>query len=83
MPQLDVRTLMGDSFEYCNLENKFEVKDIDKYKQWVYMGFDRICNKNMNRQLNSEWVVRHYLATKMILSATVMLSSLEYCIEKM
>ncbi|MDB8794287.1 hypothetical protein PN290_00245 [Romboutsia sp. 1001216sp1] len=82
MSQLDVRILMGDSFEYYNLENKFEDKEISKYKQWVYSRFNEVCNKNMNSELNSEWVVRHYLATKMILSATVMLSSLEYCIEK-
>lgn len=82
MSQLDVRILMEDSFEYYNLDNKFEDKEISKYKQWVYSRFNEICNKNMNSELNSEWVVRHYLATKMILSATVMLSSLEYCIEK-
>lgn len=82
MSQLDVRILIGDSFEYYNLENKFEDKEISKYKQWVYSRFNEVCNKNMNSELNSEWVVRHYLATKMILSATVMLSSLEYCIEK-
>lgn len=82
MSQLDVRILMGDRFVYYNLENEFEEYEIKRYEEWVYKGFHKICNKNMNSKLNSEWVVRHYLATKMILSATVMLSSLEYCIEK-
>ncbi|MFR9070804.1 MAG: hypothetical protein ACLVIU_10630 [Paraclostridium sp.] len=82
MTQLEVRRLIEDSFEYHNLENKFEEKEIKCYTDWVYKGFNNVCKKDMSIQLNSEWVVRHYLATKMILSATVMLSSLEYCIEK-
>ncbi|CEO25185.1 hypothetical protein [Paraclostridium sordellii] len=82
MSQLIVRTLIEDNFDYYNLENLFDESEINKYSKWVYSRFNSVCKKNMDSQLNSEWIVRHYLATKMILSATVMLSSLEYCLEQ-
>ena len=38
--------------------------------------------KKWSEELNTEWVIRNYLAIKMILSSSVMLRSLEYAIEK-
>jgi hypothetical protein len=38
--------------------------------------------KAWNNDLHSEWLTRNYLAVKMILSASVMLTSFEYCREK-
>ncbi|TAN68470.1 hypothetical protein WS9_005850 [Paraclostridium sordellii 8483] len=82
MSQLIVRTIIEDNFNYYKLEDLFDESEINKYSNWIYSRFNSICKKNMDSKLNSEWIVRHYLATKMILSATVMLSSLEYCLEQ-
>ncbi|NFL85842.1 hypothetical protein FDB24_02080 [Clostridium botulinum] len=81
MSQLITRMTMQDEFEYRILFGDFNEEEVKHYQEWIYSRFHSICNKKMNSKLNSEWIVRHYLATKMILSATVMLSSLNYCIE--
>lgn len=81
MSQLLTRMAIQDEFKYSNLFDEFTESEIKYYQEWIYSRFHSICNKKMNSELNSEWIVRHYLATKMILSATVMLSSLDYCIE--
>lgn len=80
--QLDIRLILNDEFEYRLLDEEFTESELESYRKWIYSGFNNLCNKNMNNKLNSEWVVRHYLAAKMTLSATVMLSSLQYCIDK-
>lgn len=41
-----------------------------------------VLTKKWTEGLNSEWTCRHYFATKMILNATVLLSSAEYAEEK-
>ena len=82
MSQLMTRMTIGDEFEYSAIFQEFEPDEITHYKEWIYSSFHSICNKKMDDKLNSEWVVRHYLAAKMILSATIMLLSLEYSLEK-
>ncbi|WP_085333408.1 hypothetical protein [Clostridium sporogenes] len=82
MSQLTTRIIIQDKFEYNILFEKFNEEEILNYQRGIYSRFHSVCNKKMDSKLNSEWVVRHYLATKMILSATVMLSSLDYCIDK-
>lgn len=82
LTSLEVRQIYGDEFSYEKIPDMFTKKEIGEYKQWVSKGFGKVCNKNMTIELNSEWVTRHYLAVKMILSATVMITSLEYAIEK-
>ncbi|HDK7156516.1 TPA: hypothetical protein PTV43_001647 [Clostridium botulinum] len=49
-----------------------------KYGQWIANSFDRTCQKKLTLQLNSEWVARHYLAAKMVMSSTLMLNSMIY-----
>lgn len=51
---------------------------IKKYGQWIVNSFDRICQKKLTLQLNSEWVARHYLAAKMVMSSTLMINSMIY-----
>ncbi len=72
----------GAEFKYQVISDRFSEGEIDKYRQWISQGIGKVCNRNMTIELNSEWVARHYLAVKMILSATVMITSLEYAIEK-
>ena len=38
--------------------------------------------KSWSDDYNSEWLTRNYLAVKMIMSATVMLTSFEYCLKR-
>lgn len=82
LSQLLVRKMLGDEFKYEVISEIFSNDEISKYQQWMSQWFGRRCNKNMTIELNSEWITRHYLATKMILSASVMLTSLEYAMEK-
>ena len=71
-----------DSFEYSVLDNLFEDSQINHFEDWVYKGHSEVIRKKMTSKLNSEWITRNYLSVKMILSATTMLTSLEYAIEK-
>lgn len=82
LSQLLVRKIVGDEFEYERIFEVFRNDEVIEYQEWISKGFGRICNKSMTRELNSEWITRHYLATKMILSASVMLTSLDYAIRK-
>lgn len=81
MSQLQVR-LMVDEFPYNEINSWFEEEQLDNFQKWIYKGHHTNINKNMTSQLNSEWIIRNYLSSKMILSATVMLTSLDYAIEK-
>lgn len=82
MSELTTRIIIQDKFEYNILFEKFNEEEIRNYQKWIYSRFHSVCKKKMDNKLNSEWVARHYLATKMILSATIMVSSLDYCINK-
>jgi hypothetical protein len=64
-------------FPYSQLEKWFTQSEIARYCQ----NFRRqvaIVTKQWDKQKNAEWVARHYLSIKMILSASVMISSAEY-----
>ncbi|WP_252234104.1 hypothetical protein [Clostridium sp. ZS1] len=66
-------------YEYYFLpRNGITEAKLKKYGQWIMNSFDRTCQKKLTLQLNSEWVARHYLAAKMIMSSTLMLNSMQY-----
>ena len=68
-------------FEHTHIEKYFKKEEIEKnYNRLIRIYSSQ--TKNWSDQLNSEWTVRFYLAIKMILSSSVLLSSLEYVIEK-
>lgn len=71
-----------DDFEYEYIYGLFSDKQLERFKNWIYNGHHENINKSMTIKLNSEWITRSYLSSKMILSATVMITSLEYAIEK-
>lgn len=81
MNQLLVRKLIGQEFNYSKLNEYFSDSDIIKGKKKLDSNFRKHIN-DWSIENNSQWVLRNYLATKMIMSATVMLTSLEYSIEK-
>lgn len=80
--QLGGRQMGDDEFKYEEILTRFTESEINAYKQWVSQGFGRVCNKKMTKELNLEWITRHYLSLKMIISASVMITSLEYNIKK-
>lgn len=79
--QFIVRNMIDD-FDYMHINDLFTAKQLEVFKNWVYIKHHTNINNSMTVKLNSEWITRNYLSSKMILSATVMLTSLEYANEK-
>lgn len=77
MSQFLVRKAMGITFPYKGIYLYFTEEDIEKGKFKLNNNFSKIVQQ-WDSVLNSEWVVRNYLAVKMIMSSTVMLTSLSY-----
>ncbi|MFE4075186.1 hypothetical protein [Peribacillus sp. YIM B13477] len=80
--QFVVRNMIDDDFNYKYIYDFFSEKQLETFKNWIYNRHHKNINNSMTIKLNSEWITRNYLSSKMILSATVMLTSLEYAIEK-
>ena len=80
MSQAITRAVVGDYFEYSRLKKEFSKQEIDKFQSYLLRRYSAFT-KNWSDELNSAWVVRNYLAVKMILSASIMLSSCEYAID--
>ena len=77
MNQFATRKLLGDSFDYSKLHEYLTEKDIEKGEKKFTKAFKKLTD-SWDIAKNSEWVLRHYLATKMIMSSTVMLTSSLY-----
>lgn len=73
---------MSDDFCYKHVHDFFSESQLGAFKKWIYDRHHKNINNSMTIKLNSEWITRNYLSSKMILSATVMMTSLEYAIEK-
>lgn len=68
-------------YEYSILPDLFDDKSIKEYAEQLSKTYAKIT-KSWNDDLNSEWISRIFLASKMILSSSVMLQSLEYAESK-
>lgn len=79
--------------EHCEFDFYFLEKhnithgQIKKFSDYIYQEFLRQCkNSNgelfMTAQINSEWILRTYSATKMTMASTLLLNSAEYALEK-
>lgn len=77
MAQVHVRAAMNDLYEYRELGDIIT----EKTKQKIQSRFQKIVAQ-WNEQLNTEWVLRHYLSIKMIMSASIMLNAMDYSKEK-
>ena len=81
MNQFLTRKILGDIYEYRIIHSYFD-------ENALYEGRKKLDNSFLNQtrnwdlQKNSEWVLRNYLAIKMIMTSTVMLTSLEYSNER-
>lgn len=69
--------IKGDYFEYNELFKNFENKKIESVINSLRQPFADIA-KNLDVTTNTQWIVRTYLASKMILASSVMLTSAEY-----
>lgn len=74
-------TELNDYFSYRYIDSEFTKEQIKKNFDSLNQQFSELT-KNWNITLNSQWVLRDYLAVKMILSSTVMISSVEFANEK-
>ncbi len=77
MNQFVVRKIVEGNFRYSKLKDYLTDNDLVKGKKKLTKNF-KIQTDNWDIKKNSEWVLRHYLATKMIMSSTIMLTSLEF-----
>lgn len=73
--------MIGDFYQYRKLKHEFTSKEIEKYQQSILKRYKNLT-EDWDTRKNTEWLLRNYLAVKMILSASVMLTSLEYAKEK-
>ena len=71
----------GDAFEYNILFKTFKSKNIQTVINSLHPSFADIA-KNLDVNSNTQWIIRTYLASKMILASTVMLTSAEYAESK-
>ena len=81
MSQFLIRKIVEGNFEYSKLCGYLNETDLEKGKRKLNNNFKKLTD-SWDIQKNSEWVLRNYLATKMIMSTTVMLTSLEYGAER-
>lgn len=73
--------IKDDYFEYNELFKNFESKKIESVINSLRQPFADIA-KNLDITTNTQWIVRTYLASKMILASSVMLTSAEYAESK-
>ena len=74
-------TDLNDYFSYKYLDSEFTEEQIKKNFDSLSQKFSGFAKK-WDITLNSQWVLRDYLAVKMILSSSVMISSVEFANEK-
>jgi len=68
-------------YEFHALSNFFKEEGIKKYVTHLSTTYSKLT-KTWNDELNSEWIVRIFMALKMVLSSSIMLESLEYAKKK-
>ena len=76
-----MKKILDDYFEYSNIDLKFTDKEISRNVASLQKEFAKLT-KNWTEELNSQWVARDYIAVKMILSSSILLSSVEFANRK-
>ena len=72
---------LDDYFEYTYMDIEFDTIQIKKRHESINSKFNETA-KSWDKVLNSQWIARDYLAVKMILSSSVLLSSVQFANEK-
>src|ERR1035437_1105073 len=80
-PDFSPFTGIGHGIEYVHISSEWDKEDCRRYCSRTKEAYAKYT-KAWSDHHNSEWLTRNYLAVKMILSATVMLTSFEYCQRK-
>ncbi|NCB48502.1 MAG: hypothetical protein EOM55_02640, partial [Clostridia bacterium] len=75
----ETSSLLFPNYEYRKLFSKFSTNELNKFKTSIQEQFQKII---WNDETYSEWKARTYFSIKMCLSATIMLSSLYYSMDK-
>ncbi len=70
-------TELKDDFDYEFLDSQFTEEEIKKNFRSLNKNFSTLTKK-WDISLNTEWILRNYLAIKMILSSSVLISSAEF-----
>lgn len=73
--------IKNDDFEYEKLFSTFEPQKIKTVINQLNKHSAKVAN-NLDTTTNTQWIIRTYLASKMILASSVMLTSNEYAKEK-
>ncbi|WP_159477740.1 hypothetical protein [Dyadobacter sp. 3J3] len=68
-------------YDYDHLPFAFSDAELERHYASLLQRYTPLT-KNWNDQLNTEWIARTYLASKMILSATLMINSVYYANQK-
>lgn len=68
-------------YDFRTFSKVFDEKSVKKYSSGNLTLYSKIT-KNWNNHLNSEWLCRVYLSAKMVLSASLMINSLEFAESK-
>jgi len=69
---------MDLEYSYRELFSLCDKAKLGSVKKSIFTLYENDLAKQWNPDLNSEWVCRHYLASKMILNATVILNALNF-----
>jgi len=73
---------MDLNYSYRELLSLCDRSKLGTVAKSISTAYENNLAKQWTTELNSEWVCRHYLATKMILNATVLLKALDFSAEK-
>jgi hypothetical protein len=68
-------------YSFRQFSKMFDERSVKKYSSGNLTLYSRIT-KNWNDHLNSEWICRVYLSAKMVLSASLMINTLEFAESK-
>ncbi|KLU63340.1 hypothetical protein CEB3_c02640 [Peptococcaceae bacterium CEB3] len=74
-------TRIHSGFEYLEIQDRFTEAEISSACNRLRQRY-ALHTKSWSNETNTEWVLRTYLAVKMVFSSSVMLTSLEYAMEK-
>ena len=80
-PDFSKFTGIGWGISFNHISKNWDDQMCQDYCQNIKRKYSKLT-KAWSDDLYSEWLTRNYLAVKMILSASVMLTSFEYCREK-
>jgi hypothetical protein len=68
-------------FDFSEIPNEFEENKVSAYVGKLQTELSPVT-KNWTDELNTAWLIRHYMALKMLFTASIMLTSADYAYDK-